>query len=168
VIAEERVKHEASDESSLTDDERRASELEALAHTLASQHQKRARSAAAAGTPWVKSHLDRQEKILRAAYDYYLAEQAQVDLPLSHAAEWLLDNFFLVQQTVRQTREDIPDGYFRELPLSAGTGPQGGGAVSARLCSSPGVYSRERVSTGYRSARAFRFPLPGGDAADIG
>ena len=37
-------------------------------------------------------------------------------MPLSYAAEWLLDNFFVVQQAIRQVREDLPPGYYRELP----------------------------------------------------
>ncbi len=34
-------------------------------------------------------------------------------MPLSYAAEWLLDNFFVVQQAIRQVREDMPLGYYR-------------------------------------------------------
>ena len=41
--------------------------------------------------------------------------------PLSHAAEWMLDNFYLVQQSLRQIREDMPPGFYRQLPkLAAG------------------------------------------------
>ena len=40
-------------------------------------------------------------------------------MPLAYAAEWLLDNFFVVQQTIRQIREDLPLGYYRELPKLA-------------------------------------------------
>jgi cyclic beta-1,2-glucan synthetase len=35
---------------------------------------------------------------------------------LSYEAEWLLDNFYVVQQTVRQIRESMPKGYYRRLP----------------------------------------------------
>jgi cyclic beta-1,2-glucan synthetase len=41
--------------------------------------------------------------------------------PLSYAAEWMLDNFYLVQQSLRQIREDMPPGFYRQLPkLAAG------------------------------------------------
>ncbi|MBI5030510.1 MAG: hypothetical protein HZB51_08280 [Chloroflexi bacterium] len=36
--------------------------------------------------------------------------------PLSYAAEWMLDNFYLVQQSLRQIREDMPLGFYRQLP----------------------------------------------------
>ena len=40
---------------------------------------------------------------------------------LSAAAEWLLDNFYLVQQALRQIREDMPRTYYHELPKLEGT-----------------------------------------------
>lgn len=39
---------------------------------------------------------------------------------LSHAAEWLLDNYYLDQQSLRQIREDMPRGFYRQLPKLAG------------------------------------------------
>ncbi|HEX8991166.1 MAG TPA: hypothetical protein VF784_05760, partial [Anaerolineales bacterium] len=42
--------------------------------------------------------------------------------PLSYAAEWMLDNYYLVEQSLRQTREDLPPGFYRQLPKLA-TGP---------------------------------------------
>ncbi|MCX6560203.1 MAG: hypothetical protein NTZ26_06770 [Candidatus Aminicenantes bacterium] len=42
-------------------------------------------------------------------------------LSRSEAAEWLPDNFYLIQQTCRQIREDMPARFYRQLPLrSAG------------------------------------------------
>ncbi len=37
-------------------------------------------------------------------------------LSLSKAAEWLPDNFYLVRQTCRQIREDMPASFYRQLP----------------------------------------------------
>ncbi len=37
-------------------------------------------------------------------------------MPLTYAAEWLLDNFFVVQQAIRQVQEDMPPGYYQQLP----------------------------------------------------
>lgn len=59
--------------------------------------------------------LPEQESVLRAAYSY-LATASDVQLALSYAAEWLLDNFHLVEQALRQIREDMPPGYYRQLP----------------------------------------------------
>ncbi|RTZ42569.1 glycosyl transferase [Candidimonas sp. SYP-B2681] len=41
------------------------------------------------------------------------------------AAEWLLDNYHLVEQHVREIREDLPPGFYRQLPKLAG-GPFAG------------------------------------------
>jgi cyclic beta-1,2-glucan synthetase len=37
------------------------------------------------------------------------------------AGEWLLDNYFVVQEHIREVRASLPRGYYRELPeLAAG------------------------------------------------
>jgi cyclic beta-1,2-glucan synthetase len=36
--------------------------------------------------------------------------------PITPAAEWLVDNFHLVRQQIREIREDLPRGYYRQLP----------------------------------------------------
>ena len=38
---------------------------------------------------------------------------------ITPAAEWLLDNFHLVEQQLRQIRDDLPPGYYRQLPKLA-------------------------------------------------
>ncbi|WP_349768685.1 GH36-type glycosyl hydrolase domain-containing protein [Rhodobacter sp. NTK016B] len=38
---------------------------------------------------------------------------------ITPAAEWLLDNFHLVEQQLRQIDADLPDGYYRQLPKLA-------------------------------------------------
>ncbi len=49
------------------------------------------------------------------------AEALQAGQVISPAAEWLLDNFHLVEQQLRQIRDDLPPGYYRQLPkLSEG------------------------------------------------
>ena len=35
------------------------------------------------------------------------------------AGEWLLDNFYVIQEHVREVKESLPRGYYRELPLLA-------------------------------------------------
>ena len=41
------------------------------------------------------------------------------------AAEWLIDNYHLVEEHVRQTRVDLPEGFYKQLPKLAG-GPLAG------------------------------------------
>ena len=39
--------------------------------------------------------------------------------PITPAAEWLVDNYHIVEVQVRQVREDLPPGYYKELPKLA-------------------------------------------------
>src|SRR5580704_17481878 len=39
--------------------------------------------------------------------------------PLMPDAEWLLDNFFVIQDVFREVRTDLPTGYNDELPVAA-------------------------------------------------
>jgi cyclic beta-1,2-glucan synthetase len=41
------------------------------------------------------------------------------------AAEWLIDNYHLVEEQIRQTRADLPEGFYRQLPKLA-EGPLAG------------------------------------------
>src|SRR6266699_3584118 len=38
---------------------------------------------------------------------------------ISPAAEWLVDNFHIVEEQVREIREDLPKSYYHELPKLA-------------------------------------------------
>src|SRR6266851_191702 len=50
-----------------------------------------------------------------------LADSIREEHVISPAAEWLVDNFHIVEEQVREIREDLPKGYYRELPkLAAG------------------------------------------------
>jgi cyclic beta-1,2-glucan glucanotransferase len=63
--------------------------------------------------------------------------------PLSYAAEWMLDNFYMVLQSLRQIREDMPPGFYRQLPKLA-TGPLEGHpriyAVAQELVATSGAH----------------------------
>ncbi len=39
--------------------------------------------------------------------------------PMTPDAEWLLDNFYVVEEHLREIHEDLPPAYFRELPKTA-------------------------------------------------
>jgi hypothetical protein len=43
------------------------------------------------------------------------------DLPVSHAGEWMLDNFYVVKKTFRQIKEDLPESFLNQLPKLDGT-----------------------------------------------
>ncbi|HEX7185386.1 MAG TPA: glucoamylase family protein [Thermoanaerobaculia bacterium] len=48
-----------------------------------------------------------------------LAEAIRGERTVTPAAEWLVDNFHLVEEQLREIREDLPPGYYRELPKLA-------------------------------------------------
>ena len=69
--------------------------------------------------PWLLAGLKAQETFLQATVVFFQSTSGQQTL--SHAAEWMLDNFYLAQQSLRQIREDMPQGFYRQLPkLAAG------------------------------------------------
>jgi cyclic beta-1,2-glucan synthetase len=39
------------------------------------------------------------------------------DAPVSRAGEWMLDNFYIVKQTLRQIEEDLPASFLNQLPI---------------------------------------------------
>ena len=47
----------------------------------------------------------------------YIGAQAAMGYDVSPAAEWLLDNFHLIEAQLRAIREGLPRRYFRSLPL---------------------------------------------------
>src|ERR1700723_1392800 len=59
----------------------------------------------------------------RALLEYYraTAKSVQQDLTITPAAEWLVDNFYIVEEQLREIRDDLPPGFYKKLPkLSAG------------------------------------------------
>ena len=62
--------------------------------------------------------LEANSRKLIAAYKE-LAESIRQEHVISPAAEWLVDNFHIVEEQVREIREDLPRGYYHELPKLA-------------------------------------------------
>jgi len=61
------------------------------------------------------TRLRDNERVLLDAYAS-IAKAASEGRPITPAAEWLLDNYHLVEQQVREVRTDLPTGYYRQLP----------------------------------------------------
>ncbi len=51
-----------------------------------------------------------------------LGDWAKQGLPLPAESEWLLDNYYIVEEVAREIRRDLPMAYYRELPAIR-TGP---------------------------------------------
>jgi len=59
--------------------------------------------------------VDSAERELTAVYRI-LAADVHDDIPVAPAAEWLLDNFYLIDEQIRLIRDDLPPDYGAELP----------------------------------------------------
>ncbi len=62
----------------------------------------------------LSAYVKAQEKFFRIVTQQLQSRSSPHSL--SAAAEWLPDNFYLVQQTCRQIREDMPANFYRQLP----------------------------------------------------
>src|ERR1700730_1408858 len=59
----------------------------------------------------------------RVLLEYYQATAKAIsrEQAITPAAEWLVDNFYIVEEQLREIRDDLPPGYYRKLPkLAAG------------------------------------------------
>ena len=63
--------------------------------------------------------LEENGRLLVAAYRA-LADAIREERMISPAAEWLVDNFHIVEEQLREIRQDLPKGYYYELPKLAG------------------------------------------------
>ena len=102
--------------------------LEAQARWLAEEHRRHAQSSpgVGAGSPGVdpgspdpaallSARLPRFTSILKEAASRFQAQTSKAG-QLSPAAEWLLDNYYIAAQTLREVQQDLPSHYERQLP----------------------------------------------------
>src|SRR5919199_455489 len=86
--------------------------LEQYAAALAAEHQVSARPRRGRR---LLPRLEENARALVAAY-HALAEAIRREHAISPAAEWFVDNFHIVEDQLREVREYLPGGYYRELP----------------------------------------------------
>ena len=65
--------------------------------------------------PKLLPRLEDNGKVLISAYRS-LADAIQKERAISPAAEWLVDNFHIIEEQLREIREDLPKSFYRELP----------------------------------------------------
>ncbi|MFI4930787.1 MAG: GH36-type glycosyl hydrolase domain-containing protein, partial [Burkholderiales bacterium] len=80
-----------------------------LGETHRAEH---ARAREATFFPRLRSNI----RTLREAH-HYIGVQASTGYDISPAAEWLLDNFHLIEAQLKQIHEGLPRSYFRALPV---------------------------------------------------
>src|SRR5215216_6326038 len=88
--------------------------LEQYAQTLASQHKTVTRKGRAQLLP----RLEDNGRKLEAAYKA-LVNALREGRGISPAAEWLVDNYHIVEKQLREIRQDLPKSYYHELPKLA-------------------------------------------------
>jgi cellobiose phosphorylase len=77
----------------------------ALSHRLAGHHL----------ADRMMARLDANEAVLHDVCSLLVGD-VTAKRPIVPAGEWLLDNFYLVEEQIRVARRDLPKGYSRELP----------------------------------------------------
>src|SRR5689334_22159574 len=88
--------------------------LEQYAQTLAAEHKTVTRKGRAQLLP----RLAENGRILETAYKV-LVEALRQGRSISPAAEWLVDNYHIVEEQLREIRHDLPKSYYHELPKLA-------------------------------------------------
>jgi len=88
--------------------------LEQYAQTLAAEH----RTVTKKGRAQLLPRLEDNGRKLVGAYRI-LVETVGDGHAISPAAEWLIDNFHIVEEQLREIREDLPKSYYHELPKLA-------------------------------------------------
>ncbi|HWU76682.1 MAG TPA: glucoamylase family protein [Rhodanobacter sp.] len=97
-----------------------AEQMEQHGRVLAAQHRLRERSRA----DLLLARLDDNEAVVTHVCDQ-LTRATRRKRRISPAGEWLLDNFYLIEEQIRIARRHLPKGYSRALPRLA-NGPSAG------------------------------------------
>ena len=95
-------------------------QMELHGRALARAHRIRARP----GPERLLDRLGENEGLLDDVYAL-LTRMVQDDMRITPAGEWLLDNYYLVEEQVLTARRHLPKGYSRQLP-SLSQGPSSG------------------------------------------
>ena len=94
------------------------------------------------GPPHLLRRLSEHTRVLRDAYRILAGDVRRGEL-IPPAAEWLLDNFHLVEGEMREIRHHLPSRYYRELPKLA----------TRELSGTPRVYAMAVDLLRYSDAR---------------
>jgi cyclic beta-1,2-glucan synthetase len=99
-------------------------------------------------------------KVLTEAY-HTVVRASSAHQPITPAAEWLLDNFHIVDEQIREIKDDLPPGFYRRLPKLA-DGPLHGyprvfGVAWAPVAHTDSAFDTERLT---RYVRAYQRVQP--------
>ncbi|MFA5915641.1 MAG: hypothetical protein WC830_19015, partial [Burkholderiales bacterium] len=94
--------------------------MEQHGKTLAGAH----RLSSQRGPDQLLARLAENESVLLQTYKL-LTTAGKAKRRISPAGEWLLDNFYLIEEQIRTAKRHLPKGYSKELPRLA-HGPSAG------------------------------------------
>ena len=94
--------------------------IETLATSLASELRD---SKPVRGPFPIPARLKKMGQFFQAGYSYF-SDSAQTQIITSNAAEWLLDNFYVLEQAVREVQKDLPASYYARLPQTSDAIPR--------------------------------------------
>ncbi len=110
---------ESADELPFRADLFSVDQLERHAQSIAASHQ----LAVGRARDTLLPRLDENRRVLIETYDL-VAVAAEQNRSIEPAAEWLLDNFYLIEEQIRSIQRLLPPSYSRELPrLANGAAP---------------------------------------------
>ena len=66
----------------------------------------------------IPARLKEFMRFFQRCYDYF-EETGRAQVASSQTSEWLMDNFYVIEQAVRQVQEDLPADYYERLPKTA-------------------------------------------------
>ncbi|MFO1432694.1 MAG: glucoamylase family protein [Candidatus Competibacteraceae bacterium] len=104
----------AGDEPPLRAELFSSAQMEEHGKTLAGSHQLSLRRA----PDQLLTRLTENEEVLKGAC-HLLAAAVKANRRIVPAGEWLLDNFYLIEEQIRTAKRHLPKGYSRELPCLA-------------------------------------------------
>jgi cyclic beta-1,2-glucan synthetase len=104
-----------ADEEAIRDELFSVERLEQHAESLAAAQSVSSR--AERGRPLAQRVRDNDEALLDAYH--FIAVAIKDRRPITPAAEWLIDNFHLAEDQIREIRTDLPPSYYRQLPKLA-------------------------------------------------
>ena len=110
----------ATEEAPLRSELLTARQMEQHGKSLAGLHQLDLKRA----SDQLLARLNENEDVLLGVRDL-LTEAVAADRRITPAGEWLLDNFYLIEEQIRTARRHLPKGYSRELPCLL-NGPSAG------------------------------------------
>ncbi|HEY7785695.1 MAG TPA: glucoamylase family protein, partial [Pyrinomonadaceae bacterium] len=144
---------DSTDEQPIREELFSVERLEQHARALAAEH----KTVKTRGRSLLLPRLEDNGRKLLQSYRT-LVDAIRKGRPISPAAEWLIDNFHIVEEQLREIREDLPKSYYHELPKLASGDLKGypriyalGVALTAHTDSRLETNTLQRFITGYQS-----------------